>query len=1030
MSVSPRVTERGRSGKVAAWAYLVFSLVLAAGLTYYRRVLFPTGAVGYEGVSRGGGEGRPSRLLAVTLQRIRDKYVDPTRLDAGRMFLAALQGLQNALAEVVVRKDSSGREVTLRVDAYETRFDLRDMERFAELYGALRAAVAFVQRHLPGSGWHGRSKVEYAALDGLLRSLDPHSMLLDPELYENLKSGTRGLFGGLGLVISVRDGRLTVVSPIDDTPASRAGIRAGDVITKIDGESTVNMTLNEAAEKLRGEPGTRVTLWIQRAGWSEPRRFVLVRAVVKVKSVVWKLLPGGVGYLRIRQFSRGTPEEVRRALESLRRKGAWGLVLDLFNNPGGLLDAAVAVADLFLDEGTIVTTVSDAGRIRQEMRAHQEDTVWRNPLVVLVNGGTASASEVLAGALRGLGRALVVGTRTFGKGSVQVLFDNEDGSAVKLTVAEFLTPPDVAIQSRGILPDVEVRPMHIGRPLRLFDTGKVRREKDLERHLQSRWGADTQEPPMARLRYVAEEVSGALGGEVFTNVAPRQVIEIGARLLRGYHSCGEVRHCERLREVIRSIKEGQEKRLTAALARLGVDWSLGSPAGAPVVVPALKLSPSGGVVRAGGTLDVEVSVVNVGSGDAYRLHAEVRSLGRFLDGHEMVFGRVRPGQSRRWRMSIRIPPGARTRVEPFVVRFQEALGRTVRPLWGLVVIRGRKRPLLLVRYQVDDEEAGNGDGLLQPGEVGRLRVWVKNVGPATALELSAMLRNRSGPALFLRKGRIAFGSLKPGHEATGAFEVRSRAERPGRGLVAKLIVEDGRLGMRIGERIRLPTAEEAKVLLRRTGRFKVGDKGATVLAGASRKAPVLGRIEKGSVVDSVGRVRGFRKIRFGETFGFVPSEELMPTDRATPVRVRFLPAYSVTPPVIRLAPVVGLTNRSWVEISGVCVDDRKVRDVYVETFRPDEAWKRRKVFYLSNRFGPEPRVLEFRTRVHLDVGLNVIRIVARENPWVRTVREVLTVRLGEEFSEAVQFLEDSFGELQGALGGRKAAGQEGKVNPR
>ena len=294
------------------------------------------------------------------------------------------------------------------------------------------------------------------AISGMLASLDPHSAYLTPDLYRELQVDTRGSFGGLGIEITLRDGLLTVVSPIEDTPAFRAGIQAGDQIIKIDDEFTKDMTLIQAVKQMRGEEGTSVTLTIRRENESEWIDVTLSREVIKIKSVKYEVLEPGYGYLRIAQFQERTVRDAKAALDALSEgpKGISGLVLDLRNNPGGLLSQAVKVADLFLEKGLLVYTEGRLDNQRQKFYAHRPESDTEFPMIVLVNEGSASASEIVAGALQDHKRALVLGMPTFGKGSVQTILPVERESAIRLTTARYYTPNGRSIQATGITPDI------------------------------------------------------------------------------------------------------------------------------------------------------------------------------------------------------------------------------------------------------------------------------------------------------------------------------------------------------------------------------------------------------------------------------------------------------------------------------------------------------------------------------------------------------------------------------------------------
>ena len=298
----------------------------------------------------------------------------------------------------------------------------------------------------------------YGALKGMLATLDPYSQFLDPDSYNELKVDTEGEFGGLGIEITIRDDLLTVISPIDDTPAYTAGLQPGDRIVKIDGQLTRGITLLEAVKKLRGKPGTQVTLTIFREGEIELKEVALERAIITIESVrEAKLLQEHIAYIRVSDFREKTTDDLELAIKRLKEQQMDSLILDLRNNPGGLLDVAVTVSELFLTRHQLI--VSTKGRLRsqtQEMHARADGLLTDLPLVVLINEGSASASEIVAGAIQDHRRGIVMGTKSHGKASVQTIFPLKDGSALRLTTSKYFTPNGRSIHGQGILPDVEV----------------------------------------------------------------------------------------------------------------------------------------------------------------------------------------------------------------------------------------------------------------------------------------------------------------------------------------------------------------------------------------------------------------------------------------------------------------------------------------------------------------------------------------------------------------------------------------------
>lgn len=298
----------------------------------------------------------------------------------------------------------------------------------------------------------------YGALKGMLSSLDPYSQFMDPDTYNEMKIETEGEFGGIGIEITIQDDLLTIISPIDDTPAFEAGLKAGDKIVKIEGEITKDLTLIEAVKKLRGKPGTNVNVTILRESEKKLLDFSITRSIIKIESIKKsEVIESDIGYIRLVEFQEKTQRDLEEALRNLEGQGIKGLILDLRNNPGGLLDSAVEVAGKFLEEGK--TIVSTKGRIESQNLIFKSKNKNRHldyPIVVLINGGSASASEIVAGAIQDNRRGITIGTKSFGKGSVQTVVPLSDGSAVRLTTSKYFTPSGKSIHGEGIMPDIVV----------------------------------------------------------------------------------------------------------------------------------------------------------------------------------------------------------------------------------------------------------------------------------------------------------------------------------------------------------------------------------------------------------------------------------------------------------------------------------------------------------------------------------------------------------------------------------------------
>ncbi len=322
------------------------------------------------------------------------------------------------------------------------------LKTFSEVYGRIRQDYV---EPVPDT------KLLEDAIRGMLSGLDPHSAYLDQEQYNELKVGTTGQFGGLGIEVGMENGFVKVIAPIDDTPAQRAGIKAGDLVIRLDDKPVKGMTLNDAVKMMRGEPGSEIVLTVVREGVEQPLKFKLIRDVIKVQSVKKRMLEDGYGYLRITSFQSKTGDNVTEAVNEMKKSGDLkGLVLDLRNNPGGVLNAAVSVSDAFLESGLVVYTDGRIEDAKMKFNATPGDLLKGAPIVVLINAGSASASEIVAGALQDHKRAIIMGEKTFGKGSVQTILPTSNGGAVKLTTARYYTPSGRSIQAEGITPDVPI----------------------------------------------------------------------------------------------------------------------------------------------------------------------------------------------------------------------------------------------------------------------------------------------------------------------------------------------------------------------------------------------------------------------------------------------------------------------------------------------------------------------------------------------------------------------------------------------
>lgn len=992
-------------------------LLLLFGVATYVGLTFGVGGLwrGFEAAHAVATPGRaraayePTRLVAVmpTLDTISKQYVDPKRVDPRQMFLFALNQIQLEVAQVIILHDENSPSVKVRVYDAEREFRVDSVQGPWDVAARLREVFAFLQDQLRDTDVDLRD-VEYAACNGMLRTLDPHSVFLSPEQYREMNLSTAGHFGGLGIVISIRDQSLTIMRPMPDTPAGRAGLKRLDRITKINNESTLNMPLDDAVGRLRGEPGTKVTIWIHRdgpAGWKGSRPFELTREVIRVRSIDARGLGTGIGYVRVRQFQSSTDAELGEALRKLaEREPLRGLVLDLRGNPGGLLDQAAKVADRFLTEGVIVATVGHAEG-RDEKAATKRNTEPGYPIVVLVNGASASASEIVAGALKNHGRALVVGQRTFGKGTVQLVFPQitGDGAALKLTIAEYLTPGDFSIQGEGVTPDVELDPMTAD-PLEM-DLYRSDRfgERDLQQSLDAS-ARRSREVPFFRLRYhlsVPDRVALAeMGGDIDDEFTLDFPVRFARDLVRDLPKAPRVNQLEQARDSLTKVQEVELSAIAKELAQLGIDWSaaaandVAGPRASDYEVT-VKTDRPDDTVTAGEPMNLEIAVTNRGAAPVHQLRAVTESDGGYFDEKELIFGRIAPGQTVvarapfGWcavagrkpgstvpvadptKRECRIPKNAVTQQNVVTVRFHAEGGeapaeRRLRP-----TVTSLPRPVFAYTYQLADNRAGNGDGHLARGEGATLYLTVKNVGTGAAHETQANLRNLTGDGLLLHRGRFDVSGLAPGEQRDVAFTFDVLPALKENVVKVELSVADRDVEVVAKEKLALPVTRTGLFINEVRGRVEVGAEGAVLRGQPTRTAGEFGRLGPRLVVERLGTFGEFTKVGLGgDRFGFVESRALTETSRA--VAPDFEPLLRHSPPLLEVKTSALAIRGDRVLLEGVAQDPDGVLDMYV--FVGSD-----KVYYQSAPKGQRLPQMTLGSEVKLQPGLNVITIVAREN---------------------------------------------------
>ncbi|MGB5284372.1 MAG: MXAN_5808 family serine peptidase [Polyangiales bacterium] len=935
------------------------------------------------------------QVMNRVIHQVNDDYVDPKRIDHQRMMLAGLDAIQKDVAPVLVHYQEGAETLKVQVNSRQSEFAVKDVSSPWELAGRFREVFAFLQEELKNEKDIELSDVEYSAVNGMLKTLDPHTILLTPDLFAEMQTSTRGEFGGLGIVISIRDGHLTVIKPMEGTPAFKAGLQRGDRIVKINEESTLNMPLSGAVTRLRGRPGSKVTIFTRRenkaGAWSAPRRVELTRAVIEIGSVEHRMLRDNVGYIQIKNFQGNTEAHLRRALASLHKKRMVGLVLDLRNNPGGLLDQAVQVADTFLDEGPIVTTSSQDPRERTEEFAEAGGTEPRYPIVLLINGHSASASEIVAGALKNHDRALIIGEQSFGKGSVQVLYQLQDASALKLTVAQYLTPGDVSIQGVGIVPDIAISPMTVDKENMDLKVDDIFRESDLESHLTHASATDSQRPSVVMGYYLNAEVRNRLAeaepGEEENEDQEAFLIRFSRNLVLNAKSPKRLQMLRDSQPIIERVQKQETEKVVRDLKKIGIDWSVGADEGPSEVRVTATTSAGDKPAQAGDALSLRVEVTNQGKRPLHQLRATTSSDNPWFDRRELVFGKLAPGETRSWTTTLggcltedekrvcRIPRSMTDRADAILVEFEEAHGHAPEPAEVRTVILALPQPRFAYGLQVADNINGNGDGRVQRGEQVTLYFTVKNISDVDSFELQANLQNKSGSGVLLHDGRFRRDSLSAGDQWVVPFSFQVLPDFQEDKAALLFAASDTELGPTVGQKLEIPIYEEAGPVKPLAAKLVVSlSPGAQILERPDANAPVIGTVQGSFRALHTATSGEYARVNLGAGRpGWVALGGISPSEGQVSKEPPISWVTRNASPQIEIAKLDSYVTRDDVfRLQGKATDGQRVRDLYIST-------SRHKVYYESNQGSANPKELAFDAEIPVHPGMNSIMVVARED---------------------------------------------------
>ncbi|HEX8439610.1 MXAN_5808 family serine peptidase [Archangium sp.] len=995
------------------------------------------------------------RVFTKVILYVKDNYVDPKRVRPKEMMISALEYVEKSVPDVLVDGNAETGKLHVNVNGQKREFDISHVDSLWKMSFTLKDVFDFVNKNM--RPMDDTRDIEYAAVNGMLSTLDPHSVLLRPEVYREMKLSTKGEFGGLGFVIQMREGNLTVVKVLPKTPAYRAGIQKDDQIKRIGEESTVNMDLNEAVSKLRGAVDSRVSITVERKGWDKPRNMTLNRAMISIESVQSKLLAGNVGYVRLKNFQGNTTRDLQAALSEMRRQteakgGLKGVVLDMRGNPGGLLEQAIQVSDTFVSSGTIVSTVGLSDKLREEKRARPDEGEDTYPIAVLVNAGSASASEIVAGALKNLIRAVIIGRQTFGKGSVQVLYDFPDDSALKLTIAKYLTPGDVSIQEVGIVPDIELVPAAVtDERVLVFAPRKTIGEADLDQHFgnpnsdsvaKKREDVLGREKPLESLKYLkldekqqqqaqAKKEEADKNPEVATKGEKNPLLDVesvgsGEELddQMDAESQDEVKEdfevqfardyvlqvpltdrramLQKGKSFVEQKRREEEQRINAAISALNVDWGTGATP--KDVKLAATFTPSVDQrINAGDTFDLAVTAENKGSEPLKRVRAWTESDNYYLDRREFLIGSLAPGEKKTWKVKVKLPKDLTSRRDEVTVKFHDDNGALPTTLVSELSFAELPRPAFAFNWQVVDNcESCNGDGVAQRGEDITLVMDVTNTGKGKALDSFAQIKNVGDPNIFIEKGRFKLGEMAPGETKTARFQLEVKKGFREETFPLKLAIVDEPLEEFAMEKLQIPVADGAVAKFEpKKGLVKLAEK-VELLASPQQDGAVLAKLTRPVMLNTEASAKGFYRVELEkDRFAFVRAQD------ARDARGKPSPAKDISfvarrsPPDIKLdvdASQGGLVaNGDKFTLSGEVSDVTGLLDMYVLV-------NDQKVYFQgvdANAKQGEPRKLKFTTEFSLKEGNNSILVVARESTEFASRRTLVIRRRPAEVAQKV-----------------------------
>ena len=733
------------------------------------------------------------------LRHLQYSYVDPEKLEGYRIMRSALERLAFKVPPVVVYipKKEKFSSAVVQVEESKKKFYFKNLENLDNVDKAIQEVVVFIKRKLKEKD--KLKNVEYQAIRGMLSPLDPHTVLFVPEAYTEFQEDSLGTYSGVGMYIGFRDKKIVVISPIVGSPAFRAGLQAQDEILQIDGESTTTFTVGNASQKIRGEVGTKVKILINRKGFSKPKEFVLTREKITINSVnalVLKTEKGRIGYISLSRFQRNTVKQLEQALDKINSSFSdfQGVVLDLRNNPGGILDQAIRVSDKFLDRGIIVSTSGARNESKKTYRSRFYNTVANVPLIVLVNSGSASASEIVTAALKQNNRALILGQTTFGKGSVQQIRPFKSGSAIKMTISKYLTPNNTSIQSIGVAPHIELNPLLVSKDLVQIVSNAQNPAKSLRGDF-TEWG-DAVDEAEKKLVFpfddkfshsifsITEDKRANAGFDVI-QLKKDYPLYLAAKILTNSYTKKTAKKVnfkqlqDQAYKLIDAEKNKQEKKLSQKLGELGVQWTLDGSQKAKSKInfwveevkknkqPCLDKS-SKEEIYTGDAIYLCAEVKNISKRKSTQLRAISEANIPLFDQRQFVFGNLKPQEKKTWYVPITIPDifvetTVFLKLNLFIAEGKKALSKEFS-------FHIKEKEQSFFSYEIQAYNAKGKTRAIKPSSRVKLEVNLKNISQTDSGTISFSLKNGEGNKVLLTKAKANIPILKKGQSEKVDFE--------------------------------------------------------------------------------------------------------------------------------------------------------------------------------------------------------------------------------------------------------------------